>query len=257
MKLRSELRDVRAVLFDLDGTLYQGGAPIADSVSTVRAVRDAGLAVRFLTNTTSQSRRCIARKLARLGFTAAEEEIHSPPAAAGRWLREQRASAALFVQEAARADFAGVAIDPHHPDFVVVGDLAADWTFTILNDAFRLLLERGAALLALGRTRYWQTEVGLQLDAGPFVAALEYATEQRARVFGKPAKEFFRSALAGLDCRPAQAVVVGDDIRTDVGAAMDAGLRGVLVRTGKFRPADLATRVEPALVLGSVAELLA
>ncbi|UCF45827.1 MAG: HAD hydrolase-like protein, partial [Myxococcales bacterium] len=52
-----------------------------------------------------------------------------------------------------------------------------------------------------------------------------------------------------------QTVMVGDDIRVDIGGAQDAGLAGVLVRTGKFRPHDLEGNVRPEGVLDSVAGL--
>jgi ribonucleotide monophosphatase NagD (HAD superfamily) len=49
--------------------------------------------------------------------------------------------------------------------------------------------------------------------------------------------------------------MVGDDIHADIGGAMAAGLKGVLVRTGKFRPSDLAGEVKPDLVIDSIAAL--
>ena len=51
----------------------------------------------------------------------------------------------------------------------------------------------------------------LHLDAGPFVAALEYASGQTAVITGKPAPEFFRAVLADLGARPDEAVMIGDD----------------------------------------------
>ncbi|WP_287323374.1 HAD-IA family hydrolase, partial [Mesorhizobium sp.] len=74
----------------------------------------------------------------------------------------------------------------------------------------------------------------LSLDAGPFVAALEFASLKRATVLGKPSSEFFLSALASMDCPPDQAIMVGDDAEADIAGALSAGLSGaLLVRTGK------------------------
>jgi len=247
---------VRAIAFDLDGTLYEGDDALPGARETVRALRARGVALRFLTNTTSKCRASIAEKLVRLGFEVEPDQILSPPFVAGEFLRSSNASASLFVQEAALPDFLGVRRDAQRPDWVVVGDLAQQWTFETLNHAFRLVQVGGAGLIGLGRTRYWQTTAGLQLDAGPFVAALEYATGRKARVFGKPEPDFFHAVAGSLGCEPAAVAVVGDDVRTDVGAAIEAGLAGVLVRTGKFRPADLDSGIEPDAVLSSVADLL-
>ena len=112
-----------------------------------------------------------------------------------------------------------------------------------------------ASLIALGSTRFWQAPDGLRLDAGPFVAALEYATGRKAVVCGKPAETFFHAAAARLGFAPEEILMIGDDIDIDVGGAQRAGLRGALVRTGKFRDGDLNRAVRPDVVLDSIAEL--
>lgn len=112
-------------------------------------------------------------------------------------------------------------------------------------------------------TRYWRAPDGLRLDAGAFVRALEYAAGRRAVVLGKPDRAFYDAAVAALGDipddipgdAPGRVIMVGDDIRVDVDGAQRAGLSGVLVRTGKFSPSDLASEVTPDAVLGSLADL--
>ncbi|MGB6906298.1 MAG: HAD hydrolase-like protein, partial [Methyloceanibacter sp.] len=100
---------------------------------------------------------------------------------------------------------------------------------------------------ALARNRSFKDEDGeLSLDAGAFVAALEYACQRKALVFGKPAPGFFNGALASIECDGKEAVMVGDDAEADVAGALTAGLgSAVLVRTGKYRRGDEA-RVTPS-----------
>ena len=74
-------------------------------------------------------------------------------------------------------------------------------------------------------------------------------------VFGKPAANFFQAAAERLGLPPRDVLMVGDDIDADVRGAMAAGLQGALVRTGKFRPADLETEPRPDVILDSVADL--
>jgi HAD superfamily hydrolase (TIGR01458 family) len=125
-----------------------------------------------------------------------------------------------------------------------------------LNRAFRLLHHNpDAKLIALGMTRYWLAADGIALDVAPFVAALEHATGRQPLVFGKPAERFFLAAAERLGLAPADILMIGDDIEADVGGAQAAGLRGALVRTGKFRPADLEGRIRPDMVWESVADL--
>jgi phospholysine phosphohistidine inorganic pyrophosphate phosphatase len=253
--LHPALADVHGLLLDLDGTLYQSGAPLPGAVATVRALERAGVPLRFVTNTTSKSRASVAEKLVAMGFRVDEAAIFSPPHAAGELLRARGVSVHLLVPDATRPDFDGIPEDATQPDAVVIGDLGTDWTFERLNRAFRLV-HGGADLVALGRTRYWQTDAGLQLDVGPFVAALEYATGREALVIGKPEPQFFLDAVAELGLAPEAVALVGDDAETDVRAAQRAGLTGVLVRTGKFREADLESEPPIDLVLGSVVDLL-
>ncbi len=256
IRLRPELEGIQAIIFDLDGTLYNGNEPIPGAVETVRALKAMGVPLRFLTNTTSRGRAALAEKLQRLGFPVTADEVYGPPWAAGEFLRAREASAHLLVPEGALEEFAGVKVDDTHPDYVVVGDLGEAWTFQRLNHAFRLLLEEGAQLIGLGRSRYWRAPDGLRLDAGPFVAALEYATGKAAIILGKPERALFEATLRDLGLPAERVAMVGDDVDMDVRGGQQAGLRGVLVRTGKFRPEDLARGVWPDLVLDSVADLV-
>lgn len=93
-------------------------------------------------------------------------------------------------------------------------------------------------MYCLGKGKYYREDGELTLDVGPFAAALEFATEKDAIVVGKPAAEFFLTALNDIGCQTCEAVMVGDDITSDVGGAQKCGMQGVLVRTGKYRPSD-------------------
>src|SRR5262249_27599943 len=119
----------------------------------------------------------------------------------------------------------------------------------------------GVPLVALEKDRFWLGPTGLELDTGPYVAALEYASGAKATVCGKPSPTFFQTALASLGMttdgahaeRPA---MIGDDLWSDVDGAQKAGLQGWLVRTGKFR-ADVLEKsgVRPDRILDSIADL--
>ncbi len=246
---------IKGFLLDLDGTVYDGGRPIAGAPEAIAQLRGMGYAIRFVTNTTSRDRAALVEKLAGMGVPAKVDEIFAPPYAAACYLRERQASAMLLLTESAQREFTGVPTDMAHPDFVVVGDMGELWTFAHLNRAFRALMA-GAGLIALGLSRYWRTADGeLSLDSGPFVAALQFASAVEPVVLGKPARLFFEMAWADLELEPRQVAMVGDDIEGDIGGAQRAGLRGILVRTGKFREEDLYGEVEPDVVLNSLADL--
>jgi phospholysine phosphohistidine inorganic pyrophosphate phosphatase len=249
------------VLLDLDGVVYLGHSPLPGAGDVVGWLSREGIPFRFLTNTSSRPRAALVAKLSSMGISASDDDILTPAVAAMSWLRHHSPGRpALFVPEATASEFAE--LDPLPDDAeegagaVVVGDLGEAWDFATFNRAFRLLMaERRPTLVALGLTRYWRADDGLRLDAGAFVRALEYAAGTTAVVMGKPDRAFYEAAVDGLGLPADQVVMVGDDIRSDVEGAQRAGLTGVLVRTGKFTPADLDGEVSPDAVLDSLAEL--
>jgi phospholysine phosphohistidine inorganic pyrophosphate phosphatase len=249
---------VKGLLLDLDGTLYVDDAPLPGAVHTVRMLVEQDVPCRYLTNTTRISRRELALRLQRIGFPISAEQIFTAPRAAAAWLAaEGIRQVALHLPAATREDFVEVVATTGTPEAIVVGDLGEEWSYSRMNAAFRQLME-GARLVALQKNRFWKTAEGLALDAGPFVAALEYATGREAVVVGKPSREFFRLAAASMGLGPEHLTVIGDDVETDVGGAQAAGMRGVLVRTGKYRPDVLAgSGVRPDGVVDTLAEAVA
>lgn len=247
---------IDGLLLDLDGTLYLGDRAIPGAVNAVRVLRDADVPCRFLTNTTRRSRTDLAAWLQRLGFPIEEPDLFTAAVSAARWLESEGVErVSLYLAESTYADFRDFDVVDDRPDAIVVGDLGERWDFALLNRAFRQLLE-GARLVALQRNRYWRTERGLELDAGPFVAALEYAVDTEAVVVGKPSPAFFRMGARSLGLDGGRIAVVGDDVETDVAGALDAGMVGVLVRTGKHTEERLAASgAEPDAIIDSVAEL--
>lgn len=224
---------LRGLLLDLDGTLYVGDEPVPGAPEAVRRIRASGIAVRYVTNTTRRPRRAVRERLLALGFEAEDAEIFTPARAAAGVIGG--GSCLPLVARELLEDLAGVEITERDPDYVLVGDLGPGFTYERLNAAFRCLVS-GADLVALQRNRYWMTAEGLALDAGPFVAALEYASGKSATVVGKPDRAFFELALGDLGLRAGEVAMVGDDPESDVAGARAAGLVGVQVRTGKYRP---------------------
>jgi HAD superfamily hydrolase (TIGR01458 family) len=154
-----------------------------------------------------------------------------------------------------REDLEGLNESGDGVDAVIVGDLGDRWDYEVLNRAFGQLMD-GAALIALQRNRYWETAEGLALDAGPFVAALEYAVGREAEVVGKPSPAFFELVLSDLGVGASAAAMVGDDVEADVGGALEAGIAGILVRTGKYREEDVTSSgIEPTATVDSIADV--
>ncbi|MGB3633196.1 MAG: TIGR01458 family HAD-type hydrolase [Rubrobacteraceae bacterium] len=240
---------IKGLLLDLDGTLYKDDEPIKGAPEALSQLKAAGLVLRYVTNTTRKPRGTVHKRLTSLGFDIEEDEILTPARVASRLIGDR--TCFPLVDEALLEDLVEVQFTDKAPDFVLVGDLGEDFTYGRLNEAFRLLMQ-GAQLLALQKNRYWSTGGEPTLDAGPFVAALEYASKKGATVVGKPEESFFRIALEEMELEAAEVAMVGDDPESDVAGAQAAGLYGVQVKTGKYRPGNVG---EPDLTVESIARL--
>jgi len=263
MTVRDVGRTLGGLLLDLDGVFFVGDDAVPGGAETVEWAAKSGVPYLFVTNTTSYPRARLADKLAGFGIRATPDQILTPAVAARALLEDtEPGPVALYVPAQTAEEFAGLTVldpgDRSDAGAVVVGDLGEAWDFTRLNAAFRQLSARPAPLLvALGMTRFWQGSDGRNLDVGPFVAALEFATGVAPVVTGKPAAAFFEAAAHRLGVPADQLAMVGDDIRGDVEGAQRAGMSGVLVRTGKFHPSDLDAGITPHATLGSIADLSA
>jgi HAD superfamily hydrolase (TIGR01458 family) len=248
-----------AILVDVDGVLHVSGEPIPGAIDAVRSLRDAGHRLRFVTNSTTASRRDLAERLRQMGFVIDDSELQTTGGVAARVLAGKRVLA--LTMSGFLADLEGLELIGMNADAVLIGgpDESAEpgrvYSYLNLNRAF-LELHAGAELYCLHRTRWWQTASGPRLDAGGFVAALEYAAGIEATVLGKPSAKYFEAALETLDADAEMTWMVGDDLEGDIGGAQGHGMRTVLVRTGKFRPDDLElARVLPDGIVSSIAQL--
>jgi len=249
------------ILFDLDGVLYQNDHAIIGAAETLNWVYDTAIPHLFVTNTSSKPRAAIVDKLAGFGINTDPQHILTPPIAANNWLTNEltQPRVSLYVAEATKEDFSKCVIittEQQPVDAVVIGDLGEQWTFELMNTAFQqLMVSPNTQFIALGLTRYWKTLKGLQLDVGPFVKALEYATGKEAIVCGNPSASFFQAAAQQLHHPPQQLLMIGDDIQGDIAGAQQAGLKAMQVRTGKFQPSDLQQDITPDAIIDSIADL--
>jgi HAD superfamily hydrolase (TIGR01458 family) len=248
-----------AILLDVDGVLHVSGEPIPGAVDAVRRLRAAGHRLRFVTNSTTMSRRQLGELLREMGFALEDAELQTTGGVAARVLEGKRVLA--LTMPGLLEDLDGLTLIGMNAEAVLLGgcdegeEPGRVFSYLNLNRAF-LELEAGAELYCLHKNRWWQTADGPKLDAGAFVAGLEFASGLEATVLGKPSAEYFAAALEAIDADPELAWMVGDDVEGDVRGAQRHGMRTVLVRTGKFRPDEVdASGVMPDGILSSVAQL--
>jgi HAD superfamily hydrolase (TIGR01450 family) len=255
--LRAALEGVRAFVLDADGVLLYRGQPIPGSPEAVTELRRRGIPYRVVTNFSSAHRATLAGAFGKAtGLAVNAAEIITAASAAAAYTAAHHAGAPLLVLAApdARREWTGqTLISPDEADAraepvaaVVIGDAGDDLTYRNLDIAYRQL-RAGAEFVAMHRNPWWVTPKGFTLDAGAFVAGLEFALGRRAVICGKPSPVVFRQAVGelrselaersnesgGRRLRTADVAMVGDDPSADIAAARRAGLRGILTLTGK------------------------
>lgn len=251
----------RGWLFDLDGTLYRGEAPVPGADRLVAALRRAGRRVAFLSNKPLQTRADYARKLTRLGIPAAPDDVITSSLALTRHLGRLDPGAPVFVigEAPLRAELAA-------HGFRVRGDPAVRWVviafdrtfdYAKLNVALQAV-RQGARLIATNPDRTCPVEDGEIPDCAGMMAAVEAVTGRTVEiVVGKPSPIILDTALERLGLGPAECVIVGDRLEADVVMGKRGGLTTVLVLSGVTAAGDpRIAEVAPDLVVGSVQDLL-
>jgi glycerol-1-phosphatase len=249
MPVAALLRPYDHVLLDLDGCVWVGEAPTPRAVEAVSALRAAGKGLAFVTNDARHGDDDFVRKLWRLGFQAAREEVVSVGGAVQHVIAEGGHRSAFVVGSAAMhrhvAD-SGARIlngtDVEERAEVVVVAAHDDFRYSELRGAVRAVL-RGAPLLCAGRDPTFPMPDGPWPGTGSVIAAVEAATGARARNVGKPDPQLLLTALDRLG--GGRALVVGDRLDADLGAAQAAGLDAAIVLTGATREGQ-ARAAEPA-----------
>jgi len=248
--LRRQLAGVRGLLLDMDGVLVLRNALVPGAADALAGLDEAGIPYLVATNTSMVSRATLSLELGKAGLAIAPGRIVSAASAAAGYVRRHFHYEPVYVLVApdALSEFDGLRMLGHdhagqpgvRAAAVVVGDAGDEFTPRNMQTAFTLLRD-GARFVAMHKNRWWLTPAGVMLDSGAYVAALEFATQQRALVTGKPSRAFFVEGVRQLGVLAAEDVaMVGDDLWNDVRGAQRAGLRGVFVRSGKHGDEELA-----------------
>jgi len=247
---------IKAFLFDLDGVFYVDDNLIPGANDALQWLQERNIPYRFITNNTTLPRNKLVEKLNKIGMQVNEDDLISANYAGVLLLKKLKVnSCKLVLREIAQADYQSFNTNTSKPEAIVIGDIGPHWDYKLMNELMDLILA-GAQLIALHKGRYFQTEKGLAIDSGAFVAGLEHATETKALVVGKPQPTFFELATQVFTCKPTEISMVGDDLINDILGGQKMGYPTFLVKTGKFRESLYqASDIRPEHLIPSIATL--
>ena len=248
--------DLRGVIFDVDGVLEFQGEVYPGAIETIDLLRDKGIILRFLTNSTLKSRASCAGRLRESGFKIFDQEVITASYATAMYLKGLKPySCWIMVEREGLDEFRDFHQDTENPEYIVVGDNRSKFDFEHLNKALRLLL-KGVKLIGM-QSELVDTSTGeVELNVGSWVRMLERASEVKATYIGKPNPYVFELTLQTMGLDKSEVIMVGDRVFTDVRGAKDFGIRSLLLKTGEFMEKDLDLDVEPDFVFDSIRDLL-
>tara|TARA_B100001250_G_C19679110_1_gene735026 strand:- start:10 stop:789 length:780 start_codon:yes stop_codon:yes gene_type:complete len=252
----NEITGVKGLLIDLEGVLYSDNNLTPGSIEVIKELKKNSLKLRFLTNTTTAPRKIIFNKLYDFGFDIEEKEIFTPIIATKNYLRENRVKRiALITNIEIIEEFNDYEITQKNPEAVIMGDIYKNFKWDILDRIFKLVYLQNAALIALHQNKYSMRDGEVSLDLGPFVKAIEYSSGKKSILMGKPEKNFFDLAVKDLNINNENILMIGDDISSDIEGSINANLKAIQVKTGKFQEKDLKYPTQPNYRLHSITEL--
>lgn len=215
------------------------------------SLRSTGICIKFVTNTTKESKNTLYQRLVKIGFHLEKDEIFSSLSATNNYVCKNNLNPFYLVSDDARQDFPPTSERPL--DSVVVGLASEAFNYEKLNEAFRVLLDnKTSQLIAIHQGKYYKRKDGIALGPGCFIKGLEYAASKDAKVIGKPNKYFFESAIPeGVTAE--ECVMIGDDVNDDITGALKNNIRGIQVKTGKYLP-DVQGELSPTALVENFAE---
>ena len=236
--------------------MYEGDKLIDGAVDTLNLLLK-DFKIKYLTNTSTRSRKLIFKQLLQFKLPLSESDIFSPSIAASIFLKKRNISKIfLLANPQLSEDFKEFKIDKNRSSAIVIGDLHKKFNWENLNEAFQIVSENDALIIALHKNKYCKRENKISLDLGPFVVALEYATSKKSILVGKPEKNFFNLAMQSMELKKEEVVMIGDDIFSDISGAKNNFMTTIQVRTGKFQKRDEANSyLQPDYRINSIADL--
>lgn len=256
------LQQKRLFLLDMDGTIYLDDQLFAGTLDFLRHVKAIGGRYLFLTNNSSRSVAAYVDKLSRLGIDATAADFLTSVDALILDLRARGQSNRLhyaFGTESFRRQLseAGIHITDHLEDGIdaLLCGFDTELTFRKLEDAC-ILLGRGVDFIATNPDWVCPTSYGSVPDCGSVCEMLWHATGRRPRVIGKPQPAMAQLAMQATGFTPAQTVLIGDRVYTDIACGYHAGVDTILVLSGEGTRADAdGSDTPPTWILDDIQQL--
>ncbi len=254
------LRDIKGAVVDMDGVLWRGDQPLLGVQSFFRLLRARGLPFMLASNNSSKSPADYVARLSRMGVPDVQaSEIVSSGTTTVDYLQQHypvETPIHVLGGDGLKQLIAAAGFTLSDEASVVVVGIDFELTYDRLKRA-ALLIRAGADFIGTNADTTFPAPEGLVPGAGSLLAAIHAATGREPLVMGKPGAAMFHTALRRLGTEPANTVMIGDRLNTDVAGAQAVGLRTALVLSGVSTLDELAaSTIQPDVVFADLAALV-
>ena len=263
---------INGALIDLNGTCHIGDKLIGDCINSLKKLTESNVKYCFVTNNSKTSTAKLITKLSKIGFDIKPHLLVTASSAAANIIKTNKLTPLLLIAPDTVEEFEPYYLNQTKViesknyslfDSVFIGLSKPDFVYDKLNVAFHCLhYNKDCKLYAINKAKYFN-EPNVQniiipeqngdeneekqnyvpssinsLATGAFVKGLEFAASRKAAVVGKPSKYFFEDGLNKIGCVFDECVMIGDDVNDDIYGALQHGMKGILVKTGKYLDGD-------------------
>jgi len=248
-------QNYKGIIFDINGVLEFQGRVYPGAVELINFLRQKGVVIRILTNSTLKSRKYCAEQLNQMGFDVRETEVITAAYATAKYLETlSPRSCWIMLKRTGLEEFGHFCHDVEDPEYIVLGDYRDGFNFHNMNKVLKLL-QRGSKFIVMMSQVVDNSMGEVELTVGAYGKMLEDAANITATYIGKPNKLIFEMTLKTMDIEKNSVIMVGDRVSSDIQGAKNAGIKSVLVKTGEFKESDLAGDVRPDHIVDSISEI--
>lgn len=229
--MRIEMKDIKAVLFDLDGTIYYGSKLIDGAAEVVDAYRKKGMKVFFMTNNSTKSRKDIYNRLMKMGLKCDINEIYTSSYAAALYSkRKGYKSVYIFGTKGLKDEFELIGIKSSNEADVVVIGYDMDMDYQKLTEALQVALN-AKALIACNREKNYPGENAKRMPGcGAMVGALECSVGRKVDyVVGKPNPLLLDIICTEQGLDKSEIMVIGDTFESDIEMSNEYGCDSIYI----------------------------
>jgi len=251
---------IKALILDMDGVLWRDTEPIGDLHTIFRKIDQMGLETAFATNNATRSIEQYVQKLRSFGVAARPEQIVNSGIATAKYLQLRYPSGGKVYIIGEEGLFTTLEnygfIHSNKEPIAVVASLDRQIDYQKLKEA-TYFIRAGVPFIATNPDPALPTSEGYIPGTGAILAALSVASGLEPKIMGKPSPVMYQILLADMKIKPENALIVGDQMPTDIAAGIEAGCQTALVLTGvSTRETVDNFEFQPTYVVEDLAQLI-